>query len=336
MPQTKQPFYRLEIIHGLIRARRYGKRKMLERLNDILETQGHSTISSRTLNNDLNELERLGARIIRPTAQESYYQYAESFYLSGVELDEEKILAIEQAIQILQRSGITSVSDELRRILQENRDAKLLHNQHPIPAYISFEDHNRAQGSQHLIALTDAILLHIVLEIHYKPFLKEPETLRFHPYYLKEHRNRWFVLGWHNEKNTLYTLALDRIEKIKPMIWDNYVYQLPTERFDPNNYFENLIGVTHFKDATPEKIIINVARETAPYIRTKELHKSMVIIEEYPDGSLDAQIEVEVNYELISLLLSYGEGLTVMQPNRLRAEIIKKLELSLAKYQDNR
>jgi len=331
MPQTKQPFYRLEIIHGLIRARRYGKRKMLERLNDILETQGHSTISSRTLNNDLNELVRLDAKIRRPQKEGDVYQYEEDFWLTGVELDPDHLMALEQAIQILRKAGLREIENDLRAILKDNRDTRLHDEYYSLPDYISFEDHTRASGWEYLPDLTTAIIDHTVLNIKYKSFVHETGVIVFHPYYLKEYRNRWYVFGWNEEKNMINTLALDRIQSVR-VNTDELVYKLSAGRFDPETYFRNIIGVTRFSDAEPVRILLYVSPKTAPYIKTKKIHDNMEIIKEDPDGSIVVSLEVEINYELLSTLHGFQDGIKIIEPMHLRVQFIEMLERMINIY----
>ena len=64
---------------------------------------------------------------------------------------------------------------------------------------------------------------------------------------------------------------------------------------------------------------------------TKPLHLSQRIISE-DDGYTKISINVKINKELISLLLSFGPDVEVIAPASLRAMIAKDTEAMLYKY----
>ena len=72
-----------------------------------------------------------------------------------------------------------------------------------------------------------------------------------------------------------------------------------------------------------QKVVFRASPKEAPYIRTKPLHRSQMVIEEDLDGYTTFQLEVIVNPELERDLLSYGCGITVLSPQSL-AESIKR------------
>ena len=54
--------------------------------------------------------------------------------------------------------------------------------------------------------------------------------------------------------------------------------------------------------------------EQSKYVMTKPLHPSQKVIRENADGSCLLMIEVVINFELYSVLMSYGSGLRVLSP----------------------
>ena len=67
----------------------------------------------------------------------------------------------------------------------------------------------------------------------------------------------------------------------------------------------------------PQKVVFRASPKEAPYIRTKPLHRSQMVIEEDMDGYTTFQLEVIVNPELERDLLAYGCGITVLSPQSL-------------------
>ena len=69
------------------------------------------------------------------------------------------------------------------------------------------------------------------------------------------------------------------------------------------------------------------------YIRTKPLHLSQRIVEEAEDYAI-ISINVKVNKELESLILSFGEDIEVMAPASFRDRIAEKIQATNKKYTD--
>ena len=65
---------------------------------------------------------------------------------------------------------------------------------------------------------------------------------------------------------------------------------------------------------------------------SKPIHKSQVVTEEQDDGSAIISIKVIPNYELIQLLLSFGERVKVLSPESLRGEILGRIKKNIDNY----
>jgi predicted DNA-binding transcriptional regulator YafY len=94
-------------------------------------------------------------------------------------------------------------------------------------------------------------------------------------------------------------------------------------RYDFKEYFEDIIGINRGKDKPPEEITLWFAPDKAPYIQTKPIHGSQKVKKQDEEG-LVITIEVIVNYELKSLLWSFGDEVKVLSPEWLDNELLKK------------
>jgi len=192
---------------------------------------------------------------------------------------------------------------------------------------IEFEHNDYLKGLEFIEPLYNAILYSNVLNLSYKNFKRDTaQNIIFHPYYLKQYKNRWFVLGLNQEVNLINNLALDRIIAIEETKLDF----IPST-IDFCEYFEDVIGVTIESDAKLEKIQLKISNDLYPYIRTKPLHGSQKVKKREDDYTV-IEIEVIPNYELESLILSYGEGLIILSPESLRQKIEKRINLLIEKY----
>lgn len=195
-------------------------------------------------------------------------------------------------------------------------------------AYVSFQENPYLRGLRFFADLFGAISQRQVLSISYQGFKQsEPAELPFHPWYLKQYNNRWFVLGYNETYGGLSTLALDRIQALEPV---TLTYK-ENRDYNFEEYFEDLIGLSVPEDGEVETVVLKIDAELWPYIESKPLHGSQKVRERAADGVV-VELQVFLNYELRSLLLSYLSGIEVVAPESLRAELTKVLRSGLAKY----
>ncbi|GIV43512.1 MAG: WYL domain-containing protein [Bacteroidia bacterium] len=197
---------------------------------------------------------------------------------------------------------------------------------------ISYDTNKDLVGLEHFTPLFNAIVNKRVLKILYRGFKKsEKYQLIFHPYHLKEYNKRWFVIGFHEEKNiSNWVLALDRIQALEETD-KNYILNFT----DWEEYFYDIIGVTKPYGAEPQEIHLVFSSEIAPYIMTKPLHPTQKHKILPQNAGLEVKIEVVPNYELESLILSYGEKIKVIEPLDLKEKIQARLKNCLDLYGEN-
>lgn len=186
---------------------------------------------------------------------------------------------------------------------------------------ISFDNNIDLKGYNLIMPLFNAIINQRVLEISYRTFkTTEPFEINFHPYYLKQFNNRWFVFGYNQGHDIpIWTLALDRIVSISE-IDVRYV----ETNIDWEDYFYDLIGVTKPKGVEVQEIKLKFSHDAAPYIITKPIHPSQKI--EHDEKGLFVKIKVVPNNELESMILSFGDRVKVISPKYLKERVISRLQ----------
>lgn len=184
---------------------------------------------------------------------------------------------------------------------------------------------------EYLPMLYVAIVNKLVLEIDYKPFNEEQETLLFHPQYLKEYNGRWHLFGHaeDHEPEFGYNIALDRIQS-KPREKSNIDYVAAPPLFY-EQFFKNIVGVSHMKDAVVYSIIVRAhSYYIYKLIDTKPLHAPQDIVtpfKEHADGLYgEFAVQVELNNEFIGRILQMGPGLEIMSPAIVREEFAKRVK----------
>ena len=179
-----------------------------------------------------------------------------------------------------------------------------------------------------------------VLRFAYQPFGQETFTLIFHPQFLKEYNGRWFVFGEADrEPYHAYIIPLDRI--VSEVSELNDVEYISAPKGFYQDFFNNIIGVTHEKGAKVEEVIIRTKTEYQHgLLQTKPLHHSQ--IETLPFGEHDGQwygevrLTIEPNRELRGRILLYGENLEVISPHSLREQIKEIIKQQMQQYFDNK
>ena len=179
-----------------------------------------------------------------------------------------------------------------------------------------------------------------VLRFAYQPFGQETFTLIFHPQFLKEYNGRWFVFGEANrEPYQAYNVPLDRIVGEVDVVDD--VKYIPAPKCFYQEFFKNIIGVSHEKGAKVEEVIIHTKSEYQHgLLLTKPLHHSQE--EVLPYGEHDGQwygevrLTIEPNRELRGRILLYGENLEVISPHSLREQIKEIIKQQMQQYFDNK
>lgn len=319
MPKVKNAQERLYILDEILGGiRRYKFEELLEKVNDKLNICGFSTISEKTLFNDLKFLrEEKDAPIHKPTPSNPIYFYTEKFTIKNLLLEEDEVESLRQASEILKRLSPYLIGSEIDEIISK-LEQRVHTNVPSRDQIIQFETHTQSAGANWIQSLFSAIKEKSSLRINYKPFHKpEAREFIFHPYLLKQYRNRWFLFGKENDKDYIITMALDRIISIK----NSSISFVENIYFQPDEYFKHLVGVSMPRESQIYDVIIKVDAASVPYLLSKPIHNLQETINTYKNGDIQIKLPVYINYELISTILSYGTALEVIKPLDLRNEI---------------
>lgn len=199
---------------------------------------------------------------------------------------------------------------------------------------ISYENNPYVKGLEYLPRLLKAIENKIPQKVVSKSFSSgKIETYEFHPHFLKQYNNRWFVFGFNaTENNKYFKKALDRIEKFEDL---DINFKESLVNF--NEYLQDLIGVSSKGNHIVEKVKLRVSKDLWPYVQTKPIHESQSFggkenLKTLEKGYVDITLNVVLNYELESKILERGEGFEVLEPLELRNKIADRVKKLNSKY----
>jgi predicted DNA-binding transcriptional regulator YafY len=326
MPLNKNASFRYRVINECLRnpARRWTFEDLLSHVSEKLfeEFDIAKGISPRQLAEDIHIMRKLpptgyDAPIMR---RDGYVYYEDpNFSIDQNPLSESDVEALEEALSLLKQFKDLPHFEELKRIPYKIQGSVNLQSKNK--TLIQFETNPLVKGTEWIPVLSDCIGNKKPVELTYKSFKAEKEKIEtFYPYLLKEYRNRWFVIGYNEKFSGISTFALDRIMKIET----TKKYWIENTIIDPNHYFDNVIGVSVMEGCSPEKIQIKFASQLAPYIITKPIHQSQMVIETGADYTI-IEVTIIPNFEFESLILSYGEQAEIITKGVARNKIIERI-----------
>ena len=328
----KNAIMRYKILDSLLsnRNRYYSISELLEKVNEALELDGMEPVSRRCIEKDLNTLE---CAPYEAAIERVWYhgkkciRYAEegfSIFTKKLTEEEENLLS-EVLNTIGQFDGLDTFEwlDSLKKRLDIKEHRRI----------IQFDSNPYFEGRNLIGSLFTAISNKQVLALKYHTF-KDPQVKEVvvYPYLLKEYNNRWFLIVG-VEDGTILNFALDRIDDFKPMPHIDYIE--PDE--DLESRFDDIVGVTLFKDKPTEDILLWVNEEGFQYVKTKPLHGSQrdvkgeedkTMREKYPalQGGRFFRLQCILNYEIEQLLMSKMNQLVVLEPATLKDSLINRIK----------
>lgn len=257
-----------------------------------------------------------------------YYRYADSdFSIREQAVNESEANQLRETLSILNRFKGMPQFEWMEELLVRIDSAFQLESKGDRPI-VGFEQNPYLKGLEFFTELFNAIQYKRSLDVVYQGFRQgTPQPLRLHPYYLKQYNNRWFLFGYNERSDAISNLALDRIFSIE----ENNIPYIENNTIDFEEYFDDVVGVTVTEEVEPETVLLYVTNDLLPYIESKPIHGSQRIMERQSDGAV-FELTVQLNYELISLLFSFGERITVIAPEELRSIIKTKAEALLENY----
>ncbi|TDQ06244.1 helix-turn-helix transcriptional regulator [Pedobacter metabolipauper] len=290
-----------------------------------------SGIKKRSIQNDIKHMESSegwSAPIGRfEEGKRIYYRYTEKgFSIDKQPLNQAELEQIKAAMRLLSHFKGMPQFEWLNELSSKMENSILMENEtSPI---ISFDNNNYLKGIEFLGGLFHFILYKKALCISYKSYKTENKSkFVFHPYYLKQYNNRWFLLGLNDRFQKINNLALDRILTIE----EDSTSFVENTTYDFNEYFEDVIGVTLNENTIVEKIVLRFAPKSKPYVLSKPIHGSQKNISKEGEH-LVISIEVIPNYELESLIMSFGDLVEVISPESFRNKIAERYSCAIKQY----
>ncbi|MDG5800786.1 WYL domain-containing protein [Marinilabiliaceae bacterium ANBcel2] len=196
-----------------------------------------------------------------------------------------------------------------------------------LPQYIHFES-RCARGTENMSGLLHAIQNNLRITFTYFKYWSGSSELRHvEPLALKESINRWYVVAHDLDKNAIRIFGLDRLSELD---FTGEKFRRP-KGFNVKELFKHSFGIITGIQNEPEEIVLTFKKPQAEYIKSLPLHHSQKIVGE-TNNEIQLSLKLLITEDLIQEILSHGDRITVIQPQKLVDEITQICSKVMEKY----
>ncbi len=334
MPLNKEAFVRYRVINRCLVDGKYAtKERLIEACSDALEQR---QVGERTIDQDIFDMRydsRLAffAPIKFDRFRKAYFYEDDSYSIDKLPVSNYELEALSFAASMLKQYEKVEIFKFFHGALQKIQDAvnmkKMLQSKSEFD-FVEFESMPFTKGSEQLTDIIKSIRDKKVLRFDYQRFDAEDKHEHIvHPYYLKEYRNRWYLIGLHHELKQIRTYGLDRMWDI--IACSHIPYKITDINF--REFFSHTIGVS-MPEEEPVDIILRFRKRQGKYILTQPIHESQVILEDNDDHTW-VRLFVNINYELVARILGWGPDVMVERPEALKKKIVEIMAETIEGYE---
>jgi predicted DNA-binding transcriptional regulator YafY len=345
MLPTSEAAKRYEIIDACLRNP-INKYPSMEVLQTKISIKLKTNIAIETLQKDIAFMKKgedeggFSAPIKYSRRQNGYYYSEDGFVFRSNGLNENEIQAIELATDYLKQFTGLNLSNSFKQAIDKLSSAFSIEKNKDNNLAIIPEDTNYLKGMEYFEILLRSIKQKRPVSFNYLKYSSGGfNAYIVHPYALKESGKRWYLVGYSELRNqkqdpsALRYFGLDRI--YSPVTLKTRF--IPNASTDLMKIFQDSIGIRPINNSKKEEIesiFLKVSETMAPFIESLPLHKSQNILRREQNGEITIQLKVVPTIELISLILSYGKEIEILQPEWLRIKITENLKNALNKYEN--
>ncbi len=333
MSATKNQIFRIRVIDELLARKNWVKSTTMQKV--IVERFGEE-VSLRTIQNDIRDLKedtRLGyfAPIEYDRKNKAYKYTEEGYTIKNFGLQDQEISAFvfyANCLDIFKDYSLfNDFSNGLNKIIEGVKAGGKISDRENVNKVLQTDSLIVAKGHRFLGEAVSAIDKQQKVLVEYQGFgWDKPFKRTLSPYFLKEYKNRWYLLATNQKEDKIKTYAFDRIKSMK--VLDESFNK--TVHFDADEYFKHSFGITA-PDGEVMKVILRFDIKEMPYILSLPIHTTQKVVKEGKSYT-DISIDVFDSYELRAYILSKTPAVKVVSPQSLRDAIYESLVKGEKKY----
>lgn len=334
MPLNKSAVRRYRVINDCINDKRKPyptKEHLAKRCSEIINID----VSPSTIEKDIAAMklpEPLGysAPIVYSKVHKGYLYSEIGFSISELNLQDNEWEALNFAAQLLYQYRDVPIFANFKSAIERinTRFSLGFNPEDPIiNQAVQYERSVETKGMEWIDTIYQAITNKNTVNFTYHNiYKKETKQYQIIPYLLKEHRNRWYLIGWSNDKNKYLTFGLDRISELT-IIEQTHQRRLD---FNPDGFFQYATGIMEgaYK---PTEVTLIINHPISELVLLEPLHESQKIISQNAN-QIKLSINVLVNEEFYLKILGMGANCTVIKPSLVRKKMKEVIDAMIVNY----
>ena len=288
-------------------------------------------MTTRTVYRDINALdEELGVPVFQ--AGRGRYGIDTKFFLPPLRLSVPEAIVLFLASRLIARwsdqydaavvSAFTKLADALPQPIARHVAATML----------SFGEHDTNEPfTRSFSAVARGWAEGRVVEITYDPGTGPQKRTRVHPYALEPDAalRSVYMIGFDEPAKAMRTY---KVERIRSATLTQDRYEIP-EGFDPDRWLANSWGIWSSDSTPPERVRLRFETSVAHRVREAVWHRSQELTE-LDGGRVELAVTVAGIIEIQSWILSWGDGVEVLEPPSLREAVAVAVRNAAARYGD--
>jgi predicted DNA-binding transcriptional regulator YafY len=314
--------------------------KMRERFNtgarlSLARIASDYGVSVKTAKRDIDELMNMGVALTRnENASPPVWLVLSASRTIDVRYSINDVMALFTARRFFDFLENTSLEDSFARVY--SRIESKLQNTNEIDSaaklaqkvYLIHEGPKKlkSRAAEILDEVLSGLLLERKLDISYRNSRGHRRRITVCPYTLTVFkRGLYLTAAVDNDDGVTRIFALERMTRARWKREQPFAYP---PKWNPESFFKNALFIV---PGNPEKVVLHFTPTTKPYIQIRKYHESQKL-KTLKDGTVEMRLKVPVNFELVNWILSFGQHVNVVSPQKLRTEVAGQLQAALAQY----
>jgi predicted DNA-binding transcriptional regulator YafY len=170
-----------------------------------------------------------------------------------------------------------------------------------------------------------------VVEITYDPGTGTEKRTRVQPYFLEPDAalRSVYLIGFDEPAGAMRTY---KVERIRSATLTTDRYEIPGD-FDPDAWLANSWGIWSSEGTPTARVRLRFDASVAHRVREAIWHRSQELTE-LPDGGVELAVTVAGTVEIRPWIMSWGDGVEVLEPPELRDAVAASVAAAAARYAD--
>lgn len=335
MPKNKDAASRYRIIDNCINNKQRPfptKAYLAAKCSTLLDRD----ISESTIEKDIRVMKKpapigFDAPIVYSKLKKGYTYSEIGFSIAELNLEDKEWESLNFAAQLLYQYKEVPIFANFKAAIERINarfDLGFLTEEPIVNELVQFEKAVDTKGMECINGIYEAIKESYSLSFNYHNiYKKEHKSYTLVPYLLKEHRNRWYLIGWREDKKQYATFGLDRISDLEVQ----QVKQKKRLDFNPSIFFQYATGIME-GNYKPSQIELTIQKPISELVLLEPLHETQALLGQTENG-IKISLTVLVNEEFYLKLLGMGPFCVVNKPASVKKKMKSFVEQMLESYQ---